>query len=64
MPRTFHPRAPKFENILCQCGCGEYFMATVTTNRPKHKNDTHKMRAYRARKTEEIVKEASDENPI
>ena len=39
---------------LCQCGCGEYFMALVTTNRPKHKNDSHKMRAYRARKAEAV----------
>jgi hypothetical protein len=62
-PGTYSPREPKFENILCQCGCGEHFMGTVTTNRPKYKNDTHKQRAARKRKPKPVTPRSGKDLP-
>lgn len=36
----------------CACGCGEWFEAEWVTGRPMYINNTHKVRAYRARKKE------------
>lgn len=33
----------------CQCGCGESFVATWRTSKPKYKDAAHKQRAYRKR---------------
>lgn len=39
----------KVGQFRCQCGCGQFFTASYRTKKPKYVNDTHKMRAYRAR---------------
>lgn len=41
----------KIGQFRCQCGCGQLFMAAYRTKKPKYVNDTHKMRAYRARQS-------------
>jgi len=35
--------------FVCQCGCDEIFERVYTTRKPKYKDSTHRMRAYRAR---------------
>lgn len=39
--------------LLCQCGCGEWFEYDYSHGgKPKYKNATHRIRAYRARRSE------------
>lgn len=47
-----NPPAPEMKTgyFICQCGCNQKFFATYRTAKPKYVNNTHKMRAYRARK--------------
>lgn len=49
MAWTKYGHKPKMIQVTCQCGCNEVFGAIVTSNRPKYKNKTHQMRAYRRR---------------
>lgn len=49
---------PRFEQILCKCGCGKYFTAAVTTKPPQFMNETHRKRW--TRKNQRERKEKSD----
>lgn len=41
---------PTIEQVLCACGCGQYFMAQRTPRKRLYLNNTHKKRAARSRK--------------
>ena len=43
-----NPRV-KVGMFFCRCGCGEWFTAEYKTRHPWYKNNTHKVRAARAR---------------
>jgi len=51
--RLLNPPRRLPEKIItqkCKCGCGQTFTTTYKTRKPKYINDTHRQRAYRARK--------------
>lgn len=52
---------PKFEQILCRCGCKTYFSAVVVTKPPRFMNETHRKRWTRQNAKEKI---AQKKDPI
>lgn len=51
--------------VACACGCGEVFIATYRTKRPKFKNEAHRRRYWRnqAKATAEAAQRAQRGTP-
>lgn len=47
--QTSQALLPTIEQVLCACGCGQYFMAQKTPRKRLYLNNTHKKRAARNR---------------
>lgn len=50
--RLLNPPAPRRVKVgwfVCRCGCGQWFQAEYVTRHPWYVNNTHKVRAARAR---------------